>query len=129
MELSKIFEDTVFGKMDQSKKHINHVAIQSSVDFEETVASNLLKFDLLREFDKGVRIISTDKGYDIRLKKHYKSFDLASLFNRDNAGVEFKFDEDVINFEPDEEMMFKSKVPLWVIKPISGNRVLITRMW
>lgn len=129
MGLDKIFEDTVFGKMSQGQKQIKHTAIHEDVNFEERVAAGLLNFDSLRAADKGARVMAVGGSFDIRLKRNYKALDLAQLIGQDNAGVELKFDSDMIGFNPDEDMLFKSKIPLWIIKPISNNRVLITRAW
>ena len=131
MGLDKVFEETVLGKMNKSKKQRGHVAtpVSDCLDFEERVAHSLLKFDSLKKADSRANIIQIDNGYDIRLSGSYLSFDLAGILSQDNPGIELKFDEDAVGFEPDDEMVFRSKMPLWAIKPVSNNRVIITRMW
>lgn len=125
------FERCVFNKMDKGFKKKKYTAFSStSVKFDEAVTENLLNFDALLKQDKGASITQMQRGYKVKLTKPHLAFNMQGLLESSNPGIDLRFSEDLLDYEPDDELIVKSSVPLWVIKPTSGgNTVSIQRMW
>lgn len=126
-----VFEKCVFGKMSKGFKKKRHTAFSFGSDnFETEITKNLLNFSGLRKKDKQASICSMDKGYQIKLSKPHLAFDMQEILSKNNPGIDLKFSEDLLEYDPDEELILKSKVPLWVIKPMKGGNVVsIQRVW
>lgn len=126
-----IFESCVFRRINKGFKRAKHTAFSfDSSRFDTEVTKNLLNFGALRERDKKASIVQMGKGYTVRLSKPHLAFDMENLLSRSNPGIDLRFSEDLLEYEPDEELVLKSKIPLWVIKPMDGgNTVSIQRVW
>jgi hypothetical protein len=129
--MNDIFETCVFSKIKKGFRKRKHTALSfDSVEFNQEVDNNLLNFDDLRKRDKSAKIVQMQKGYMVKLGKSHLAFDMGSILSDKNPGVDLRFSEDLLEYEPDEELIVKSKVPLWVIKPIEGgSTVSIQRVW
>lgn len=89
-----------------------------------------LSFDHLKQAAHGrIRVAFTESGYHINLGTQMIAADLRKLLAQDNPGIQLEFTEDFNNYEPNPDLIKKSKVPLWVIKPTGTQSVLIQRMW
>lgn len=127
--MKDFFDDAVFGKLSRFIKQVRRTAYSDS-NFSTEVVESCLKFDALKQRDPQARIFQTEQGYDIRLSKSHLAFDFCNYMQEDNQDVNLIFTNDLLEFEPDEELMHKSKIPLWVICPLQGgSRVLIKRAW
>ncbi|MFA5071359.1 MAG: hypothetical protein WC511_03260 [Candidatus Pacearchaeota archaeon] len=125
-----LFESSVFNKLNNCIRKVKRVAY-SDEKFSSEIVSNVLKFDALKKKDPKAKIFQTMDGtYDIRLSRPHIAFDFSTLMQEDNQDVDLMFTDDLLEFEPEDEMIHKSKIPLWVICPLEGgNRVLIKRAW
>lgn len=125
------FERCVFNKINKGFKKKKHTAFSStSAKFDEAVTENLLNFDALLKQDKGASITQMQCGYKVKLTKPHLAFNMQGLLQDSNPGIDLRFSEDLLDYEPDDELIVKSTVPLWVIKPAGGgNTVSIQRMW
>lgn len=124
-----IFEASVFNKLSKCVKKVRKTACPES-EFASEVFASVLKFETLKSKDPQVKIYQTEQGYDVRLSRPHLAFDFNTLMQEDNKDVNLLFTNELMEFEPDEELIHKSKVPLWVICPLQGgNRVLIKRAW
>lgn len=123
----KEFDNAVFNNLNKGFKKRKHISFAHSESFEEEVQRNLLKFDTLKKKDPKAKITRTAYGYSVNFSKQNLALDLIQLLAEDNKDVDLQFSQDLLEFEPDEELIHKSKVPLWVIKPVSGNKVMIQR--
>lgn len=127
--MSDLFESSVFNKLSKSFMKKGRTAF-SDANFSAEVFSNVLKFDALKKKDPSLKIVQNEMGYDVRLSKPHVAFDFCELMKEDNEDVNLCFSDDLLEFEPEEELIHKSKVPLWVICPLEGGtRVLIKRAW
>jgi len=89
-----------------------------------------LKFSSLKSTDPTVRIQNKGSGYEVKFNAHKTSYiDLKQIFSAENETQDFVFEEEYLNFTPDDTLIKKSTVPLWVIKPLSSNKVYIQRAW
>ena len=123
------FDSAVFHNLSRFIKKIRHTACPES-EFDSAVVNSVLKFDAIKSRDPKVKIIQTENGYDVRLSKTHIAFDFCNYMQEDNQEVNLLFTNDLLEFEPEEELIHKSKIPLWVICPLQGgNRVLIKRAW
>ena len=131
MSYDGIFEDCFFNKISKCVKSKNHNAFSSDdIKFEDEVSKNLLNFASLQNRDKKVKIIQTRLGYNIKLSKPHLAFDLKSILSEVNSGINLEYAEDYLDYEPDDDLIMKSKIPLWVMKPMDGgNTVAIQRVW
>ena len=125
------FESIVFDTLEKSIQRVRRKAFRDSQSFESAVTSNLLKFGGLRQRDPRIRISSAvDGSYDLFFSQPHLSLSINDLLKEDNPDTNFLFEEDLANFEPDEDLIYKSKIPLWVICPLEqGKRVSIKRAW
>lgn len=129
--MDDVFNRCVYGNICKGIKKRKHTAFSSdSFKFDEEVTKNFLNFGNLRKKDKKADIVKMRGGYKVKLSKPHLAFNLKSILSAGNPGIDLKFSEDLLEYEPDEELIVKSKVPLWVIKPAGGgNTVSIQRMW
>jgi hypothetical protein len=126
--MNEIFEDIVFDSMysKKSKTASNNV----SVDFGSEVKKNILKFDSVFKKKRTARVIPVNSGeYRVNGLDQVLAYGFLETIKGDNQNVNFEFTEDLMNFEPDEDLVKKSKVPLWVIQPLNSQSVLIKRVW
>lgn len=122
-----LFEDAVFSKISSGK---SRTARQNAdTQFEDLVARELLNFTALRTADRNLRVAATEYGYRVDFSRSRVAFDFMSLMAQDNPEINLEFTEDLLNYKPDEELVRKSKVPLWVIQQIGPRSVIIKRMW
>lgn len=126
-----IFENCVFKKIKRGFKKKRHVALSFESDnFNVEVTKNLLNFKDLKLKDIKADITQTKGGYNIKLSKPHLAFDMRSILRRGNPGIDLKFSEDLLEYERDDDLILKSKIPLWVIKPMDGGNVVsIQRVW
>lgn len=123
------FETDVFSNLSRYMKRVRKTACPES-DFDSAVVDSVLKFDPILKRDPAAKVIKTDTGYDVRLSRTHVAFDFCNYLKEDNKDVNIVFTDDLLEFEPEEELIHKSKIPLWVICPMQGgNRVLIKRAW
>ena len=125
-ETTLLFEDTVFANIAKGR---SRSARSGDTHFEDLVAQELLGFASLKQADHGARIASVERGYRIELSNTRVAFDFMALMAQDNPAINLEFTEDLLNYKPDEELVRKSKVPLWVIQQIGPRSVIIKRMW
>lgn len=125
-----IFEEIAFRRMgrgvNQKSKAAAAVCAEQLI-FEDEVNKNMLNFDSLRKVDKSAIITHTANGYRIVSKQGFLSLNIQELMMQDNPGIDLSFSPDMLDFEPDQEMIRKSTVPLWVIKQMNPGHVLIQR--
>lgn len=127
--MSDIFEAAVFNKLSQFVKRVRRTACPES-DFASEVVASVLKFDAIKTRDPEAKVYQTEHGYDVRLSRPHLAFDFCEYMREENQDVNLIFTNDLLEFEPEEELIYKSKIPLWVICPLQGgNRVLIKRAW
>ena len=89
-----------------------------------------MNFKGLQKADAYANIVQMGRGYNVRLSKPHLAFNMRDILSQDNPGIDLRFSEDLLEYEPDEEIVLKSKIPLWVIKPMDGgNTVSIQRIW
>lgn len=128
--IENTFEDAVFQRMGRGVRRKKHVADVEVDVFEQDMTEAMLKFDSLKDKDPGAAIRSVDKGYEVTFTKAHIAFDVMNILSLDNPDVDLQFTSDMIEFDPDEDLVKPSKVPLWVIKRATGpNRVTIQRVW
>jgi predicted GH43/DUF377 family glycosyl hydrolase len=130
MKIDSIFEETVFKKIKKTFRQRKHVACPDE-GFEAEVQKNALSFAAFKKRDPRVKIASIEDGYDVVFSEDHLAFDLASLIMESNPNINLKFSQDLLDFEPEEELVMKSKVPLWIIEHVgpSKKRVQIKRVW
>jgi len=126
-----VFEDTVFDSLDSGFQKKSHTAFSGKSSFEDRVAETMLSFDSLKKKDPRAIIKCHKAGkYEIQLSRQHLALSMKEIVAFDNSNIELMFSDDLMQFEPDEDLIIKSKVPLWVIKPMAGgSKVVIQRMW
>jgi len=131
MSYDSIFEKCFFNSTDKCFRSKKHEAFSFGSDkFEDEVRSNLLNFDNLKSKDCNARITQVGGGYQVKLSRPHLAFSMKDLLSESNPGIDLKFSEDLLDYEPDEDLIIKTKIPLWVIKPMAGgNTVSIQRVW
>lgn len=89
-----------------------------------------LRFTTAKAHIRGVTITPTERGYIVRTagRQHIAFSDLRQYLMADNR-VDLKFSDELMAFEPGEDLIKKSKVPLWVVKPLGEGTVAIERVW
>jgi hypothetical protein len=129
--MDDIFEKCFFSKIKKGFRKKKHTALSfDSTEFNQEVSNNLLNFEDLRKKDKKASIVQMKKGYRVKLSKPHLAFNMGAILSHSNPGIDLKFSEDLLEYEPDEELIVKSSVPLWVIKPVDGgSTVSIQRVW
>lgn len=101
-------------------------------DLDALIAQSMLNFTSLQAADKGSRVTAFDRGYRIELGNQRLAFDMGAfrnLLEQDNPGIDLTFDDALASYAPDPDLIKKSRVPLWVLKPLGGTSLLIQRMW
>ena len=127
MPFDNIFEEKFFEKASKGFKQVKKVSDYTSTStFEQKVNENIINFNSLYEKDKKAKVVNTVYGYSVKLSKPHLAFNLHSILAEDN--LDLSFTQDLLEFDPDEELIKKSKIPLWVVKP-KGNKVFIKRVW
>ena len=126
--MNEIFEDAVFDGMGHKK---NKTASKNvGVDLGGEVGKNVLKFDSVFKKKSTARVTNVNPGeYRVKGLDGVLAYGLLDMMKNENKDVNFEFSEDLMNFEPDEELVKKSKVPLWVIHPLNSRSVTIKRIW
>jgi hypothetical protein len=128
---SDLFEDQVFEGLTAKRKRT------AAVDHD----FNTLVFTTAKE-KAGVQVQETDKGYLVTFgraatasggrqrvgSRQVTARQVAAYIASDNP-VNLKFTDDYFYFEPEEGLIHKSKLPLWVVRPVGGNAVAIIRTW
>ena len=126
MSLNEIFEDKVFDEFGKGFRKRKKLACYTQKSFSEEVNFNLLKFDTLKKKDSKAKIVATDYGYSVKLSRPHLAFNMCSILAEDN--MDLNFTQELMEYDPDEELIRKSAVPLWVVKS-KGNNVMIQRIW
>lgn len=125
-----IFESLVFKNLEKKIRQIRHQAFSTESSFENEVANSMLNLNGLRTHDAKAVICQNELGYDVKFSKSHLAFNFIDLMKKDNPDVNMMFTDDLLNFEPNEDLIYKSKVPLWVVCPLeAGKRVVIKRVW
>jgi hypothetical protein len=91
------------------------------------VNKNFLKFEGLLKKDIKAHITYIGDHYNVKLSKPHLAYNMVNILSEHNP--ELKFTEDLLGYEPDEDLIMKSKFPLWIIKSIGVNSVSIKRIW
>jgi hypothetical protein len=125
-----IFENCFFSNIKKGIKRKKCTAFSSeNINFEKEINRNLLKFEALLQKDPKVKIVQMGDQYKVKLSKAHLAFNMADILLKSNPEVDLKFSEDLLEYNPDEDLMMKSKMPLWIIHPNGNNSVSIKRMW
>lgn len=127
----RVFEDCFFNRVKRGFHKKRHNAFSSDVsNFEEEVNKNILNFKELKRKDPKVKVTQVNRGYKVKLSKPHLAFSINELLSGDNPDIDLSFSEDLLEYTPDDELVKKSKVPLWIIKPVDGgSSVYIQRLW
>lgn len=126
--MNKIFEDAVFDGMRHKKSKTAKQSV--GVDLGSEIKKNVLRFDTVFKKKRTARVVPVDSGeYRVYGLDKVLAYGFLETIKDDNRNVNFEFTEDLMNFEPDEDLVKKSKVPLWVIQPLNAQSVLIKRIW
>jgi hypothetical protein len=79
----------------------------------------------------GLKIQLIDDGYKLSgtrgLLRIAASGNLRRWIFADN--IDLSFDEEMLAYEPEDELIKKSKVPLWILKGSPDGSVAIKRVW
>ena len=101
-------------------------------DLDALIHQSMLDFSSLMAADKSTRVHAFDRGYRVELGNQRIAFDMGSfksLLEHSNQGVDLTFSDDLASYQPEEGLVRKSKVPLWVLRPVGGSVVVIQRVW
>ena len=136
-----VFDTAVFRAMDAPRSAIaaarpgeeNHLAtMRQQDDLDALIHQSMLSFNGLMAADKGARVVAFERGYRVELTNQRIAFDMSglkSLLARDNEGVDLSFSDELATYEPEDGLLRKSKVPLWVLRPVGNRVVLIQRIF
>lgn len=106
---------------DQFIKGLKNIKISKVKDID-------LNFDLIKQRDKTARISRVaSNSYKIEFSKISVAYDLFNLLRLGNPDESLEFSEDYVEFEPEEELIKKSKNPLWIVKVLKPGCVLLTK--
>jgi hypothetical protein len=129
---SELFEDSFFASAGKADHTAAGIAIRPAGEMDMLASGKTaLRFTTAKAKIRGLKVTATDKGYLISAPKGgllRQAFDLGKYIMADNQ-MKLKFSEELMNFEPDEELIHKSKVPLWVLKSNPNGSVSIERTW
>lgn len=128
---SDLFEDQVFEGLTAKRKRT------AAMDHD----FNTLVFTTAKA-KAGVEVKETRNGYLVTFgrqtaasggrqrvgSRQITARQVAAYIASDNP-VKLKFTDDFFYFEPDEDLIHKSKLPLWVVRPVGNNTVSIERTW
>ena len=118
------FEDAVFTALKGStfKKKRYACPVQDSV--EELVLEECMNLSKLSKKSSIRKVSNTE--FQIAFEESVFASELMSSLSQENPAKEFVFSNDYLNFTPDEALIKKSKVPLWVISPDNKNNTSVT---
>lgn len=89
-----------------------------------------LNVGVLRKFDSGVKIRQGRAGLiHVRTAFHPMVIAGVNYLNSMHPGHNIRMTEDILAFEPDEELINMSENPLWVIQPEDEFNVKIKRIF
>lgn len=54
---------------------------------------------------------------------------MARMVKASSLGLELDLDEDLIFFRPEEDLIYKSQAPLWVVEQKSPTSLIIRKVW
>jgi hypothetical protein len=134
-----VFDAAVFGKLTAPRAATaslkpeggQEIEPQGS-DIDALIHQSMLSFNGLLASDKAARIHAFERGYRVELGSQRLAFDMGSfrkLLEDDNEGVDLAFSDELATYQPEEGLVRKSKVPLWVIRPVGTKVVTIQRIW
>lgn len=129
--MNELFEDSFFESTGMGHHTASAPAITSAAEMEGTVRGQLqLRFTTAKAKMRDLIIEERPDGYVLRSAsmRRIGFSDLSKYLQADNQ-VNLTFSEELMNFEPDEELVHKSKMPLWVCKPMTDGSVAIQRVW
>lgn len=121
---SLLFEDAIFDRLARSRSR----TARSSESFQDIISHEMLNFTQLLARDRSTRIRSHERGYRVDFSNRI-ALDFIDLLTADNPAVNLEFTQDLLNYQPNADLIKKSKVPLWVIKQVGPQSVTIQRMW
>lgn len=132
-----IFDDAVFSSMLEPRRAIaSHASGENpaaperqTMDIDTLIHQSMLNFTGLMAADKGARVVAYERGYRVEFGSQRMAFDFRSLMQEDNEGVDLAFSDELAGYEPEEGLVRKSKIPLWVLRPVGNRVVVIQRVW
>ena len=75
---------------------------------------------------EGVRILRTAGIYKM---ENVPEKTMARLVKASELNLELELDEDLIFFRPEEDLVYKSKAPLWVVEKKGPSSLIIRKVW
>lgn len=139
-----LFDDAVFGGISAPRSARASVVQNSGetfnpeaperqrMDLDALVTLSGLSFSSLMAADKTARVHAVPRGYRIELGSARFAFDMGAfrdLLSGDNEGVDLSFSDELASYTPEEGLVRKTKIPLWVLRPVGSKTVLIQRIW
>lgn len=134
--IESAFEDSVFSNIQSSSKMTEEgrksqakgIGLTFSKDPISVLQANTLNFNSIRGFDKKMSFHQKENGYSVKLSRAFSLDSLVGYLKKDN-NIDLTFDPSMQSFEPEEGLVMKSKIPLWVISKTSPKEVFIKRIW
>lgn len=126
----QLFEESFFAGANPAGHTASAPAITPAAEFDRLASGQAaLRFTTAKSKFRGLSVEATEKGYILRgAAIRREAFNLRQYLMADNQ-VQLKFSEELLNYEPEDELVKKSQVPLWVIRPVRDGAVMIERVW
>lgn len=129
-----VFDAAVFGTMLAPRRAAASQGELSPADRQRTdldslIHESMLNFSSLMAMDKTARIDNLDQGYRVEFGNMRVAFDFKNMMEQDNQGVDLAFSDELAGYQPEEGLVRKSKVPLWVLRPMGNKVMVIQRIW
>lgn len=138
---SDIFDQAVFGPLAAPRsataaarpgEENPNAPERQQMDLDMLIHQSQLSFNGLCAADKLARVQAYERGYRVEIGNQRFAFDMGAfkkLMQDDNEGVDLAFSDELATYEPAEGLVRKSKVPLWVIRPVGASVVVLQRIW
>lgn len=75
---------------------------------------------------EGVKILRTAGIYKM---DNVPPATMARLVKASELNLELELDEDLIFFRPEQDLIYKSKAPLWVVEKRGPSSLIIRKVW
>ena len=139
-----VFDDAVFGTLllprsarvsarPTDREEANPAEPErQEMDLDVLVHQSMLSFSGLMASDRAARVVALDRGYRVELGNQRFAFDMGQfrhLLEEDNPGIDLSFSDELVNYQPEDGLVRKSKTPLWVLRPMGAKTVVIERIW
>lgn len=118
------FEDSVFHSLSAKPRTASARPLDTAAALTER-----LNFASLEQRCGRVHVAFVDNAYHVQLPQRQLMSDVQAFLAQDNPEINLDFTEDMYNYEPNEDLIRKSPMPLWVIKPTGDRSVTIQRIW